>query len=78
MLCKKIAHFKCDACEKSQHSWDGDMFTMVQHLLFFSKQFEDVWASRLWVSVLEFVPILVWYRFPAAEEFAVIFDVFLV
>ncbi len=37
-------------------------------LLFFSKQFEDVWASRLWVSgvlVLEFGPILAWYRFPA-------------
>ncbi len=34
--------------------------------LFFSKQFEDVWASRLWVSgvlVLEFGPILAWYRF---------------
>ncbi len=44
-----------------------------------SKQFEDVWASRLWVSgvlVLEFDPILAWYRFPAAEEFVVIFDVF--
>ncbi len=56
------------------------MFTMVLHLLFFSKQFEDVWASRLWVSgvlVLEFGPILAWYRFPAAEEFVVVFDVFL-
>ncbi len=27
--------------------------------------------------VLEFGPILVWYRFPAAEEFVVVFDVFL-
>ncbi len=44
---------------------------------FFSKQFEDVWASRLWVSgVLEFGPILAWKRFPAAEEFVVVFDVF--
>ncbi len=33
------------------------MFTMVLHLLFFSKQFEDVWASSLWVLVLEFGPI---------------------
>ncbi len=43
------------------------------------KQFEDVWASRLWVSgvlELEFGPILAWYRFPAAEEFVVVFDVF--
>ncbi len=55
------------------------MFTMVYYLLF-SKQFEDVWASRLWVSgvlVLEFGPILAWY-IPAAEEFVVIFDVFFV
>ncbi len=47
------------------------MFTMVQYL-FLSKQFEDVWASRLWVSgvlVLEFGPILAWYKFPAAEQF---------
>ncbi len=47
--------------------------------LFFLKQFEDIWAQRLWVSgvlVLEFGPILAWYRFPAAEEFVVIFDVF--
>ncbi len=32
----------------------------------------------LWVSgvlVLEFGPILAWYRFPAAEEFVVVFDV---
>ncbi len=46
----------------------------------FLKQFEDVWASRLWVSgvlVLEFGRILAWYRFPAAEEFVVIFDIFL-
>ncbi len=57
------------------------MFTTVQYLLFFSKQFEDIWASRLWVSgvlVLEFGPILAWYRFPAAEEFVVIFDIFFV
>ncbi len=42
----------------------------------FQKQFEDVWESRLWVSgvlVLEFGPILAWYRFPAAEEFVVVF-----
>ncbi len=40
---------------------------------------EDIWAPRLWVSgvlVLEFGPILAWYRFPAAEEFVVIFDIF--
>ncbi len=40
------------------------MFTRVYHLLFFSKQFEDVWASRLWVSgvlVLEFGPILFFF-----------------
>ncbi len=55
------------------------MFTMVSHLLFFSKQFEDVWASRLLVSgvlVLEFGPILACYRFPSAEEFVVVFDIF--
>ncbi len=52
---------------------------MGQYLLFFSKQFEDVWASKFWVSgvsVLEFGLILAWYRFPAAEAFVVIFDVF--
>ncbi len=40
----------------------------------FSKQYEDVWASRLWVSgvLVEFGPILAWDRFPAAEEFVVI------
>ncbi len=45
------------------------------------KQFEDVWASRLWVSgvlLLEFGPILAWYRFPAAEEFVVVFDIFFI
>ncbi len=30
------------------------------------------------VLLLEFGPILAWYRFPAAEEFVVIFDVFFV
>ncbi len=28
--------------------------------------------------VLELGPILAWYRFPAAEEFVVVFDVFFV
>ncbi len=53
---------------------------MVQYL-FFSKQFEDIWALRLLVSgvlVLEFCPILAWYKFPAAEEFVVVFYVFFV
>ncbi len=27
---------------------------------------------------LEFGPILAWYRFPAAEEFVVVFDVFFI
>ncbi len=57
------------------------MFSMVQHLLFFSKQFETVWASSLHISgvlILEFGLILAWYRFPAAEEFMVVFDVFFV
>ncbi len=38
----------------------------------FQNSLRDVWASRLWVSgvlVLEFGPILPWYRFPAAAEF---------
>ncbi len=46
-----------------------------------SSSFHLFWASRLWVSgvlVLEFGPILAWYRFPAAEEFVVVFDVFFV
>ncbi len=50
MLCIKRAHFKFDVCYRSHNSWDGGMFSMLQHLLFLSKQFEDVWASRLWVS----------------------------
>ncbi len=50
IVCTKWAHFKFDACYRSHNSWDGGMFTMVEHLLFFSKQFEDIWASRLWVS----------------------------
>ncbi len=29
MLCTKWAHFKFDACYRSQNSWDGGMFTMV-------------------------------------------------
>ncbi len=56
------------------------MFTMVYHL-FFSKQFEDIWASRSWVSgvlVLEFGPIRASYKFPVTEEFVAIFDVFFV
>ncbi len=80
LLSIKWAHFKFDACYRTQNSWDGGMFTMVKHILFFSKQFEDVWASRSWVSgvlVLEFGPIFAWYRFPAAEEFVVTFDIFL-
>ncbi len=61
ILCSKWAHFQFDACYRSLNSWDGGMFTMVKHLLFFSKQFEDVWASRLWVSGVLFwnlVPFL--------------------
>ncbi len=58
ILCTKLAHFKCDACYRSQNSWDGRTFTMVQHLLFFSEQFEDVWASRLWVWCWNLVPFL--------------------
>ncbi len=77
ILCTKLANFKCDACYRSQNSWDGRTFTMVQHLLFFSEQFEDVWASRLWVLVLEFGPILAWYKFPAVEEFVVVWRIFL-
>ncbi len=70
--CFNYGNFKFDACYRSQNSWDGGMFTMEWYLIFFSKQFEDVWASKLWVSVLEFGPILAWYRFPAAEEFVVV------
>ncbi len=29
ILCTKWAHFKFDACYRSQNSWDGGMFTMV-------------------------------------------------
>ncbi len=46
--------------------WDGGM------LAIFSKQFEDIWASGLLITgvlVMEFGPILAWYRIPAAEEF---------
>ncbi len=31
---------------------------------------------RFWSFGVEFGPILAWYRFPAAEEFMVVFDVF--
>ncbi len=54
---------------------------IFEHLLFFSEQLEDIWASWLWVSVmlvLKFGPILAWYRFPATEEFVAIFDIFVV
>ncbi len=63
----------------SQNSWDEDMFTMCSISSTF-KQFEDVWGTRLWVSgvlLLEFDLILAWYRFPAAEEFVVVFAIFL-
>ncbi len=30
------------------------------------------------VLVLEFEPILAWYRFTAAEEFVVVFDIFFI
>ncbi len=39
-LTKKLAHLNSqinDACYRSQNTWDGGIFTMVQHLLFFSK-----------------------------------------
>lgn len=42
----------------------------------FQNSLKDVWASRLWdswVLLLEFGPILTRYRFPATEEFVVIF-----
>ncbi len=29
ILCTKWAHFKFDACYRSQNSWDGGMFTVV-------------------------------------------------
>ncbi len=29
VLWTKCAHFKFDACYRSQNSWDGGMFTMV-------------------------------------------------
>ncbi len=57
----------------------GACLPYVASLLF--KQVEDVWASMLWVSgalLLEFGPILAWYRFQAAEEFVVIFAIFFV
>ncbi len=36
----------------------------------------QIWCLLQVVILLEFGPIRVWYRFPAAEEFVVIFDVF--
>ncbi len=59
-------------------TWGHVYHGVAWYLPFFSKQFEDVWASRLWVLVLKFGPILAWYTFPAAEEFVVIFDVFFI
>ncbi len=46
-------------------------------LAIFSKQFEDIWASGLLITgvlVMEFGPILAWYRIPAAEEFFFVFN----
>ncbi len=41
----------------------------------FQNSFQDVWASRLWVSgvLVEFGPILAWYRFLAAEELSLMY-----
>ncbi len=77
MLCTKWAHFKCDACYRSHNSRDGGMFTMVLSPLFF----KTIWRC-LGIKVMSFWsfggPILAWYRFPAAEEFVVVFDVFFI
>ncbi len=58
--------------------WMGHVYYGVASPLLF----KTVW-SRLgievmsfWSLMLEFGPILAWYRFPAAEEFVVVFDVF--
>ncbi len=29
IVCTKLAHFKFEACYRSQNSWDRGMFTMV-------------------------------------------------
>ncbi len=52
---------------------------MVWHPLFFSKQFEDVWAPRLWVSgilVLEFGPFLPDIGFQPLKSFGRLWHIF--
>ncbi len=69
ILCTKWAHFKFDACYRSQNIWVGACLPWCRISSSF-KQFEDVWASRLWVSgvlVLQFEPNLAWYKFAVAK-----------
>ncbi len=50
-----IANVACYRSHNRGHVWG---YTMVYYLLFFSKQFEDVWALRLCVS-----GVLVFWKF---------------
>ncbi len=74
ILCTKWAQLKCDACYRSQ----------IYHAVASPLLFKTVWrrlgieVMSFWSLVLEFSPILAWYRFPAAEEFVVVFDLFFI
>ncbi len=85
MLCTKLAHFKFDACYRSQNSWEGrHVFNHVFHGVLSPLHFKTVWR-RLGIEVMSFwsFGVRIWshscliYIFPSAEEFVVIFDVFL-
>ncbi len=71
-------HFKFDALYKSQNSWDGAMFTKCCISFSFQNSLKTSGLRVSVVLVLEFGPILAWYRFPAAAEFVVVFDVFFI
>ncbi len=62
----------------SHNSWDGDMFTMLHIASSFQNSLKMSGHRVSGILEMEFGPILAWYRFPAAEEFVVVFDVFFV
>ncbi len=72
ILCTKLTHFKCDACYRSQNSWNERTFTMVQHLSSFQNSLKmsghrgyEFWCWNL-------VPFLPDIGFQAVEEFVVV------
>ncbi len=68
MLCTKWAHFKFDACYRSQNSWDGHVYHGVASPLLLKTAWRRPCIEVIVSGLLESGPILAWYRFKAAVE----------